>query len=188
MHVDHHGWMLCWDCWYSLQGRAAPASLAHHAPPAAPVGRGDLGIPSHRVSLRPQRAQGSRAHPECLAVGKGERCRGVSSCRGSKGGSCRAAVGFGDTLPAPHLSPVPLVLAHPIHPGDGGHEKGDGEAEEMRLCCGGRQLCPFPDGGVQRNSAQPQEHSPTAGPYLLTLHPCKAVDTGVSLEKRGQEQ
>lgn len=98
VHVDHPTDGCCVGmCWYSLQRRAAPASLAHHAPPAAPVGRGDLGSPSHRVSPHPPRAQGSRAHPECLAVGKGERRRGVSSCRGSKGGSCRAAVGFGDT-------------------------------------------------------------------------------------------
>jgi len=126
------------------------------------VGQEDLGSPSHQVSPRPPRARGNRARPGCLAVGKGERCRGVSSCRGPQVGVPQRSSGvWGHTVPAPRHSPVPLVLALQIHPGDGGDEKGDGEAEQklwgeaaapLLRWWGAMQRCPSPS---PRNTPHP---------------------------------
>lgn len=99
-------------------------------------------------------------------------------------------MGFGDTRcqhPVTHLSLWSWLSRFTL-----GMEEMRKVMGKQNKSCGGRQLRPFSDGGGQCSGAHPPapgtHHTPAARPYLLTLHPCEAVDTGVSLKERGQKQ
>lgn len=181
------GFLGCGFLGYSPLRPAGRASPARRAPRRVLGGQEDPGSPAHPVRPRPPRGRGSRARPGYLAA-RGWRGSGVLSwvCVGFRvtarsteddGLGVRVpwgcpAVGCGALLT--HLPLWSRLARFTLGTEDERNSMGKQHAFSSGLW-GGGGTC-----------TAPQECPPrvTPAPYLLALHPRKAVNAGVTLKQR----